>query len=545
MRKTKAFHILETPLEGTNLIEAGAGTGKTYAIAGLFLRLILEKNLSPNEILVVTFTEAATAELKDRIRGRLLKAIGVFSGDMAGDDFLNALLERNKNPRKALALLRDALRTFDLAAIFTIHGFCHRMLYEYAFESGLPFDTELMPSQENLMALAVDDFWRVQLYEASPLFVNYVMHDKFTPNNLLSLLGNRVTQPFLRIIPHYPVSDTSKPEKDFSAAFKAVKEAWKDARPEIENVLLTDKGLNRIKYRETNIPKWFQYMDRYLETAGHNPLLFDAFERFTESGLKTSVKQGFAPPAHPFFRLCEGLKERRETLVSLFEKRLNGLKGSLFQYVREQMSRRKQDINVQSFDDLLSNLQQALSKGRGKGLSKSIRKKFRAALIDEFQDTDALQYGIFNDIFGSKETMLFLIGDPKQAIYSFRSADIFAYMKAAANVASRHTLLENWRSDSRLLTAINTIFERVENPFVYGDIPFQSAVPSPNKKAQILQINGKAEAPFHIWYMRADQHGRPGRPIPKGRAYDLIPKAVAAEISRLLPSWFEPTPRRE
>ena len=117
-----------SPLKGTNLIEASAGTGKTYAITGLFLRLILEKNLSANQILVVTFTEAATGELKDRIRTRLREAIAAFSTESRKDKFLNSLIENNSDHASALKSLKEAVRTFDEACIYTIHGFCRKVL---------------------------------------------------------------------------------------------------------------------------------------------------------------------------------------------------------------------------------------------------------------------------------------------------------------------------------------------------------------------------------------------------------------------------------
>jgi exodeoxyribonuclease V beta subunit len=213
MNESRHFDLLKSPLEGINLIEASAGTGKTYTIAGLFLRLILEKNLSINEILVVTFTEAATQELKDRIRTKLREAIGIFSGGHSEDVFLSNLVSSSKNTKMALDNLQEAIRAFDQAAIFTIHGFCRRILHENAFESGSLFDTELMTNQEILIREIVDDFWRMHFYRASPLFMNYVLMNKFSPESLLSILANRVAQPYLKIIPRLEVPDTSLEEQ--------------------------------------------------------------------------------------------------------------------------------------------------------------------------------------------------------------------------------------------------------------------------------------------------------------------------------------------
>ncbi len=143
----KSFDLLESPLEGTNLIEASAGTGKTYTIAGLFLRLILEKGFSVNDILVVTYTVAATEELRDRIRKKIREAMEAFSAGGSPDEFLKGLVQKNPDPKAAIGLLQEALHDFDEASIFTIHGFCQRTLHESAFESGSLFDTELIPDR--------------------------------------------------------------------------------------------------------------------------------------------------------------------------------------------------------------------------------------------------------------------------------------------------------------------------------------------------------------------------------------------------------------
>ncbi|MBW1796879.1 MAG: exodeoxyribonuclease V subunit beta [Deltaproteobacteria bacterium] len=534
MTKINNFDLLNSPLKGTNLIEASAGTGKTYAITGLFLRLILEKNLSVNEILVVTFTEAATHELKDRIRNKLRRAMEAFSGASSDDALLNDLVKKNLDNKTVLASLREALRDFDKAAIFTIHGFSRRVLHENAFESGCLFDTELVTEQENLKREIVDDFWRRHFYQASPLFVNYALHKKFSPNGLLSLLRGRLARPYLKIIPQVEIPDTSEREKEFRAFFDDVCNAWKSARANVENMLATDEGLSRVKYGKAKVPLWIEAMDRYLASWVNNPVLFNGFGKFTSGELKVSVKKSCIPPAHPFFELCERLKQSHEELERVFEERLLGLKAVLFYYAEDELAKRKEEKNVQSFDDLLLKLYRALKEKGGEYLARAMRKKFRAALIDEFQDTDPVQYAIFNQVFGARDSALFLIGDPKQAIYGFRGADIFAYMKAKKDVAFQHTLSENWRSDPGLIAAINAVFGGKKLPFVYDEIPFNPAVPAPKKDPEVLELNGKTESPFQLWFLEAKKVTNSGKPISKSLASQLIPGAVAAEISRLL-----------
>lgn len=534
MTYVEHFDLLNSPLEGTNLVEASAGTGKTYTIAGLFLRLLLEKNLSVDEILVVTFTEAATGELKDRIRDKLREATEAFTGGGSNDTFLNELMQRHRDSATSLQCLREALNGFDLASIFTIHGFCLRMLHENAFESGTLFDTELIADQEHLKRQIVEDFWRRHFYSASPLFINYAIDNKFTPGHLLVLLGNKVTQPYLNIIPEVEIADSSQQELEYQKCFNKAREAWPAARAEVDGILASYEGLNRNKYRKTSIPVWSYGMDQYLVPGGSNAKLFKGFEKFTSSELAVSVKTGYTPPAHPFFELCEELRERQQELSEIFEQRLLALKAELFHYVRNELARRKDERNVQSFEDLLVKLERALLGEGGEELARAMRAKFKAALIDEFQDTDPVQYTIFREVFSKDDSILFLIGDPKQAIYGFRGADIFAYMDAARQVERRYTLGENWRSEPHLVTAINAIFANADTPFVYKDIEFHLASPAERRDTEFLKLDGESEQSLQVWFLDGGKIVEPGKAITKGKARELIPQGVAAEISRLL-----------
>ena len=534
MKGIDNFDLLGSPLEGTNLIEASAGTGKTHTIAGLFLRLVVEKKLPVNEILVVTFTEAATEELKDRIRTTLRETIGVFSGGNTQNTFLTGLAERHKGSKTALRHLNEALRAFDQAAIFTIHGFCRRMLHENAFESGSLFDTELITDQENLKREIVDDFWRKHFYESSPLFVNYALNNNFNPDSLFDLLANWVSQPYLRILPDVGIPDCSQQENQFIKAFEEVSDAWKSAKEEVEEIFTTHEGLNRVKFGKDRIPLWIRSMDHYVDSRSHNPKPFNDFTKFTASELQASIKKGHVAPVHPFFETCERLKKAFDELDRVFAKRLLGLKAELFHYSEMELATRKGKKNIQSFDDLLLKLNKALEEKGGIYLAGAMRAKFKAALIDEFQDTDPIQYAIFRKVFGIENRTLFLIGDPKQAIYGFRGADIFSYMKAKDEVKSRYTLRENWRSDPHLITAVNAIFAQSRRPFVYDDIAFHPAVPANKKNRESLTLDGQSNAPFQLWFVAAGRVTGSKKPMIKSQAQKMISVAVAAEISRLL-----------
>jgi len=518
-----------------------AGTGKTYAITELFLRLILEKNLPANEILVVTFTEAATEELKDRIRTRLREAIEASSTVSGKDKILDSLIVNNSDPASALKSLKEAVRTFDEACIYTIHGFCRKVLHENAFESGSLFDTELITDQESLKKEIVDDFWRTHFYKESPLFVNYALHNKSNPDSLLSLFGKTGTRPALKITPELEIPDTSSEEQAFKKAFDEIYGVWPSEKAEIEQILMTDKGLNRTRYGKAKIPVWIHGMDNFVASGGNNPVLFEGFQKFCSSELEQSVKKNCTAPDHPFFYLCELLRDRSEDLDKVFQKRLLGFKIKLFYYFQDELKQRKKQKNVQFFDDLLLNLYKALEGQGGDALSRNIRKKFKAALIDEFQDTDPTQYAIFKKIFGVEDSVLFLIGDPKQAIYGFRGADIFAYMDASTHAETKYTLKENWRSEPKLISAVNTVFENVDRPFVYDEIPFPSMAP-PDEKTTYESLrmgNDASESPMQMWFLDASKITGTAKALNKPAAKEMISKAVAAEISRLLASGME------
>jgi exodeoxyribonuclease V beta subunit len=534
MTRFKEFDLSTAPLEGTNLIEASAGTGKTYTISGLFLRLVLEKGLSVDQILVVTFTEAATDELRHRIRSQLRRAMNAFSEGLDEDAFLNDLVKKSKNSDVALRHLREALRAFDQAAIFTIHGFCRRTLFENAFESGSLFDTQLVADQKDLTAEMVYDFWRKHFYETSPLFVHYVFDNKVGPESLLSLLGNRVAQPYLRIIPQLEICDTSPQEKAFHACFKRVCLAWHSQRSEVESILSTHEGLSRTKYRQASVAGWIQSMDDYVASGGTSVTLFKGFEKFTSVEVKGAAKKNCRPPTHPFFDLCEALRQEHKKLVKGFEQRLLALKAALFADAQSELAKRKEEKNIHSFEDLLIRLDHALREERGDHLAKAIGTRYKAALIDEFQDTDPIQFAIFKQVFGFGNRILFLIGDPKQAIYSFRNADIFAYMDAAGSVKHRYTLKKNWRSEPDLVTATNTLFSNADHPFVYERIPFQPATAAARKDPELLTVEGKTEPSLRLWLVNASKLTGRHKPMSKSLARQPIALAVAAEICRLL-----------
>jgi len=561
MPSIQPLNPLTTPLDQINLIEASAGTGKTFTIALLFLRLVLEKKLTVDRILVVTFTEAATKELRDRIRKRLRECLLAFQQGASDDDKLQALLDKPTIEHEdALFRLTNALRGFDEAAIYTIHSFCRRVLRDNAFESGMLFDTELIKDQRPLLQEIVEDFWRRHFYQASPLFINYLLDNGFrAPANLLETLGGDgkyLGQPFLKVIPQVEETQPQSAalEQAFLTAHTAAQQCWQQEQERIVTRLSQDKNLNRQKYRASSIVKWRTELTINLNSPAFAAHALDILEKFTVSKLAASTKKGknkqpLPPPEHPFFQLAETLLTAQVELGACFAQQLLALRLKLLEVAKQHLAAKKRRHNVQSFDDLLTGLFKGLNSDNGQRLAALIRSQYPAALIDEFQDTDPVQYDIFKKIYATDKHLLFLIGDPKQAIYSFRGADIFAYMKACTSASRHFTLDTNWRSEPRLIQAMNSVFSQTPQPFLFEQIPFYPVNAPPNAAEKpCLTLQNQSIPPLQCWFVsRAQASATQGTLqaannkkddqlglINKNWAEFWIPRAVGYEITRLL-----------
>ncbi len=543
--RPNTFDLVRSPLEGFNLIDASAGTGKTYTICGLVLRLILEKELTIEQILVVTYTEAATEDLRDRVRQKLRQALDGVGGNPGNDPFLQEYLAGIKDEKKAASLLSEALRAFDEAAIYTIHGFCQRMLLEHSFESNTLFDTELIADDSYLFKEIIEDFWRRNFFQNSSLFSRYAI-DRLSPDGLHDFLRPLIPHPFLQFIPDIDFktgcSHLSDTEAEFTAAYLDVCREWPAARDAVSRDLLYSPAFNRNIYRKAFMPVLISRMDDMAARCIPEPHLFDRFHLITGSRISSGTKTKETANVLPFHELCDNLVRIRDTLQVQYDRCLLALKKRLLDSFRHELSRRKARDNVFSFDDLLQKLHGALSGPGGSSLARAIAKKYPAALIDEFQDTDPLQFEIFKAIYHER-SLLFLIGDPKQAIYSFRGADIFTYMDAAAaSPFAHHTLGVNHRSTPELVKAINTVFCRAEKSFIFDAISFHPVAAAQKREREYLTIDDRREEPFILWYlnrtMAASDDASSSRSadpkITKSAARSRIISMVTAEICRLL-----------
>jgi exodeoxyribonuclease V beta subunit len=510
---------------GATLIEASAGTGKTFTLAGLFLRLILEEDLSVREILVVTFTEAATAELRGRIRQALADAARVFASGQAGDkeDFLRALLERHRAQAGEMrARLERALRGFDEAPIHTIHGFCQRTLKDRAFETGAWFDAELIADPRPLLEEVRDDFWRTRFYETDPALAAFALEAGLGPKGFDRLLELSQRHPRLRVV----AASDSAPSTRLLAALDAARTLWKGQGSDIRALFGAGADwANKPYNREDEMAALFAQLDAAFGSVP-SPEAMGALAAFTNEALRdgTHKKKAGQTPTHAFFDACDTVQARRDDWLSL-------LHAEFLAWVRDELPRRKERLKAQTFTDLLTRLETALSAPGGEALAVQLRARHRAALIDEFQDTDPVQESIFRRVFGGGGARLFFIGDPKQAIYGFRGADVFTYLGAAGRVERDFTLIHNRRSESALVRAVNTVFGQAEKPFVLPGIRFDPVEARGDADASPLVIQSHREPALQIWFQGRSEEKKS---ISKEKAEQELPDIVATEIVRLL-----------
>ncbi len=465
------FDAMELPLVGARLVEASAGTGKTHAITTLVVRLVLERGLDIEQILVVTFTEAATAELRARVRSRLRAALAAAEGDDPGDPDLVAIVRRagaDARPRLAVALAN-----IDRAAVFTIHGFCHRTLLDSAFDSGARFDVELCTDTQALRDEVLLDFWTTRLGAASPETLRSLRASGVGLAVSRALFDRVTRSPTLPVLPE-PRAPTGAPDgRAFAASVARARASWDAAA--IERLLAESTALSGNRYPPKSIAGWCEEVSRFFDGVSDAfSLPPDKLAKLTPESLAGAVKKGFAgrEPRHPFFEAAAAVVVEAERYAEDAARHALAFKHELIAYARGELPARKERLGVMGFDDLLSSLAATLAGPWGPRLAASVRTRYPVALIDEFQDTDPTQWAIFRTLYGDADVVL--IGDPKQAIYAFRGADVFAYMEAASYVpeAARYTMDVSWRSDPSYVAAVGRLYARVPRPFAFESIGY-------------------------------------------------------------------------
>ena len=608
---------IDLPLAGgaMTFIEASAGTGKTHALTTLVARLVIEEGWPLDRILVVTFTRAATAELRDRIRrvlGVLLASVKAraLEGDSEAqeqeqqqeiDPQARELLcawERREGGidlAQAARRLQAAMHDIDRANVYTIHAFCQRVLADLAFESGFPFGCEVSGGDGEMVAGAVRDFWRRRLYPASMLLTRHAVDNGFLPGGLTSWVSSRRAKTGVTILGGDPLPEPIEArEAAWREVFEAVRVEWEQHRSSFRAEILEGRWLNRARYRRNRTERELAGIEALF--AAPEPRLpeNDAVGRYGREQLSQVCKRNITLPENPLFDAFDRLEEASGELRSAYDQWLRWMRREALADVRESVRRRIRDDRRLAYDDLLIELHDALESAGGARLAGQIRHELPCALIDEYQDTDPLQTRIFSRIYGEARTgaasegwagegdptgvwgsrpgepahaeaagqsdlagkqesepderiehgsasrsirtgrtpsgPFIVVGDPKQSIYRFRGADVFAYLAARRTARERLHLERNWRSVPALVEAVNAVFAGAA-AFVTPEIEYRPVAAAPNGGNPLRIATGEGGGPLELWlHPRSEED----KLLTKKDVNPVVAGATANEIVRLL-----------
>ncbi len=585
---------LQFPLHGSRLIEASAGTGKTFTIALLYVRLVLgarsadddaafERPLTPPEILVVTFTNAATQELRERIRARLVEAAGVFlqttetTSDIAqasgaehsgghstwmpnvaprdgftapprssADEATNAADQGAPGPVAGSAPTADsqadplliALRNqydpatwpacarrlqlaaewMDEAAVSTIHSWCYRMLREHAFDSGSLFSLDLENDQTELELEVVRDYWRSFYYPLNLDELATVVRHWSTPEQLHAAVRglmpecdalNQNAPP-----PAETVSNAQHETAERLAQLKAPWPKWVDECEALFEEAAQQKAFKGQSFNAKSRANWLGALRDWCQGDATWPgLTGAAWKRLTPQGMADIWLKG-EPPDHPALAALEALQDELHALPDPYADLLT----HAVHWCRARLDREQERRAEMGPNELLTHLDRALAGPNCEALGAQIRRQFPVALVDEFQDTDPVQYRIFDCVYRIRENRrecgVFLIGDPKQAIYAFRGADIYTYLRARRDTQGRHvTLGTNFRSSSEMVESVNRCFEFAEahppGAFLFKDADGSNPVPflavGAKGRKDSLTRHGQPLPAMTLWQLESDE----------------------------------------
>ncbi|GAB6192699.1 exodeoxyribonuclease V subunit beta [Desulfocastanea catecholica] len=528
--------------KGVNLVEASAGTGKTYAIGMLVLRALVELGQPIEKILIVTFTKAATEELKSRIRARLVEARELLSGTMgmSGKKIDHTLLEwaeSIKDHHAAVNLLQLALYDIDRASIFTIHGFCQRMLVEQALESGQLFDVELLTDINHIRSQVADDFWRTWIYPLAPLPCALLTGSFSSPDKLLASVS-RVFNGEGRIEPRVGTIDAVLVELQTAMTTMAL--WWRENRDELFQCFSGSLSGGYFKKPfSADFEAWFGALGEF----------FSGKSLSVPDNICLLQRQSLVDQLHGTKIRGEAKKIAFLTDWPLPDSEINALleavasltlafRVKLAEELCSEVSRRLLKQGTMGFNDLILRLSAALKGEPGESgyrLRQILGERFSVALIDEFQDTDNSQWHIFSTLFGGGHHYLYLIGDPKQAIYKFRGADIHSYFLARKSAGRLLTLEKNYRSHPFLVEEVNRLFCSRNRPFFFDESTLDYRPVLAARKAGDIDLTqgGRSLAGMVYCTLDSEPEDKNGR-WTSGKAAEQFRRFIVSELGRLL-----------
>jgi exodeoxyribonuclease V beta subunit len=457
--------VSEIDIDSHTVIEASAGTGKTYTIERLVLRLLKEKKVSNlDEILIVTFTEKAASELRHRIRGLLQ------------DEFQAA----------PCITIKQAIESFESASIYTIHGFCNRILRDFAFESFSHFTCSLTDERsliKEILSGIITEDWPKTYGDHLALLISISGFPDAKGRNT-SLWIKKCIDLTEKYRPAAGDVLIPSPGTDVSAAVSSINQNIADACNKLQRLMPYHEDIDQnslyLAYMSLNINKKklsaklkvLSLLIRLIACYRNKSLTIPYFiewkkQIFEFCSTFDFLNDSWNKSGQDFMlklpELLQIISIANELLMIDSEKLEHILMSDTAVLIKEKALKHKLRNGLYTYDDMITDLYNTLMQSSRSDLASILRKKYSYALIDEFQDTDMLQWSIFKFIFLNSKNKLFVIGDPKQAIYSFRGADVYAYYSAKVDMLENHNavfycLNENWRSCPQLITFFNNLF---------------------------------------------------------------------------------------
>jgi len=544
------------PTGETILLEASAGTGKTWQIEGLVVRLVAEYELTVDRILVITFTNAATAELRDRVRRRLVQARDALgSAQCPASDPILAHLWSDEGARlERRSRLAAALSSFDLAPISTIHGFSQRMLDQLAFESGQEPGLELLTDPGPILQQLVDDEVARVYADASEEELTVLLDMGWDRRSLMTLATAMTGAVECVLEPAVAGGDPS------TVSPLEVVRSWLETKKRMRAWLDSDEGVacvqavrdevgkkkgKRLKgFRERTVTSDLETLKRWLDGPAARRCRLEG-----KRGLRTGIRNlrlssldekwsGEADEKTSFggyglFQRTEGLIVDQDHLWSLA---LLGFAARARAHVNRELTRGGQ----LTYSTMLSRLAERVAEQGPEGdLASAIRRRYDVALVDEFQDTDGAQWPVIEAVFAHPERRLLVIGDPKQAIYSFRGADVHVYLDAANVADVRATMPRNWRSDGDYIGAMNHLWSEGSDVFDLTDVDYVEvdwpAAQDPPRIRGLPSQGERPRRPFELRWVDGQTVGTAGPVIAsKAVGENATAQLAALEIARLL-----------
>ena len=478
-----------TLLVGETMIEANAGTGKTYTLCRIVERLILEKKIPIERILAVTFTNAAAYELKERIRKNLREK-------------KKSLAKHEKDSRN---LLSRALANFDNARIFTLHAFCKCLLSEFSFECGVHPNSDLIVNEEHLIEQVTLDFRRFYFLDSTPFCSALAYTGNLRTENLIKAFNTKESD----TKNNETLSQKEFDEMEYNAhlKYKTLVNTWKAQFSEIKDFLFNKGAQNGAKPKNN----FFEFKQRFASAIEQieSPSPDYGLIHLIRINLKEEIKPKNGQNCPSFFGVaqtfCEDCQKIEDFIIERF-----------LTYGKSQLSKLKDKLNLRTFDDLQQLVALGLGGERGSSLIEKVFSQYDAALVDEFQDTDPLQFEILRKLFtkssSEEKKHIFYIGDPKQSIYKFRGADLNNYLKIRGNLEKDNicSLTTNYRTHPLLVEATNQFLtlhsankheQANDNLFMDERIIFEKSEGHTERDEEKLLVREErdlAPAPFNI-----------------------------------------------